>query len=741
MATPEDVKSLRKDKISYHGSMRIDSRLKSIHELYMAVGRGEVSGFTVPAFNLRGMTEELAQGIFEAAKITNTGAIIFEIARSEMEYTGQSAYEFVRRVIVGADKAFWKGPIFVQADHSQVKTDDKNRILNGELDKLKKLIQDDIEAGFYNIDIDASTLVDVSLPSITEQQKTNASVTAELAKYIRNIQPENIQISIGGEIGHIGDRNSTEEDLVCFDKLFKNDFGNDFVGLSKVSVQTGTSHGGNMLSDGTMREMNVDFSVIEKLAKVSQSLGMGGVVQHGASTLPENMFGKFPESGAIEIHLSTGWQNMIMDHPDFPTELKTEMYKWLDINKKELRKSEETDIQFYYRTRKYVWGEFRKKLEQVSQDFKTKITNEMKDRCIKLFRELKVENTIKIVDKYINNKQNLRVINQVVVKDKRVIVRVDWNVTLGKAMRIVDDTRIVRTLPTIKWLLDNGAKQIILMSHLGKAEEKRSIKPVAKYASELIGEEIHLLDHYTNKPLDHLIMLENLRLWEGEDSNDDTFARQLAVYGDIYVNEAFGECHRESASIVGIPKYLPSYAGLWLMDEMETIGRLQDEPERPYIVIMGGAKVDDKLKLIEKLADKADIILLGGKLANEYIQKKIQIKGKAKILTPIEGSELLDIGVATQELYAKQIANAKTIVWNGPMGKVEDARYFAGTQAIYEAIVKNEKAYTVVGGGDTLSAIGKEEHLNRIDHVSTGGGAMLKLLETGRLVGVEVLKS
>lgn len=331
--------------------------------------------------------------------------------------------------------------------------------------------------------------------------------------------------------------------------------------------------------------------------------------------------------------------------------------------------------------------------------------------------------------------KNLRVINQVVVKDKRVIVRVDWNVTIGKAMRIVDDTRIVRTLPTIKWLLDNGAKQIILMSHLGKAEEKRSIKPVAEYAGELIGLPIS----FDNAG--RITMLENLRLWEGEDSNDDTFARQLAMYGDIYVNEAFGECHRACASIVGIPKYLPSYAGLWLMDEIETISKLQDEPERPYIVIMGGAKVEDKLKFIEKLAGKADTILLGGKLANEYIQKKIEIKGKAKILVPVEGGELLDIGVATQDLYTKTIANAKTIVWNGPMGKVEDARYFAGTQAIYEAIIKNEKAYTVVGGGDTLSAIGKEEHLNRVDHVSTGGGAMLKLLETGTLVGIEVLKS
>ncbi len=341
----------------------------------------------------------------------------------------------------------------------------------------------------------------------------------------------------------------------------------------------------------------------------------------------------------------------------------------------------------------------------------------------------------------------LRIIDQVEVIGKRAIVRVDWNVTIGKALQIVDDTRIIRTLPTIKWLLAHGAKQVILMSHLGKAEEKRSIKPVVEYASKLMGEEITLLNHYTNKSLDHLVMLENLRFWEGEmmvngqwSMVNDDFSRQLASLGDIYVNEAFGECHREVASIVGIPKYLPSYAGLWLQNEVETIMKVREKPERPYIVVMGGAKVEDKIKLIEVLSQSADTILLGGKLANEYAQRGIKVTGKAKIMIPIEGSDLLDIGEETQKLYAGEIAKAKTVVWNGPMGRVEDERYRAGTQAIYAAMTANIEAYTLVGGGDTLASISKEEHLDRIDHVSTGGGAMLALMESGDLPGLIALR-
>lgn len=370
-----------------------------------------------------------------------------------------------------------------------------------------------------------------------------------------------------------------------------------------------------------------------------------------------------------------------------------------------------------------------------------------RERYLVEVAKVRMQELVEIVNGQSDNQ--IRSVEKADVKGKKVIVRVDWNVTLSfdsaqdKVQQIMDDTRIVRTIPTIKWLLTHGAKQVILMSHLGKAEERRSLAPVTEYASNLLGQEIILGEtiQQTSKLTNQVVILENLRLWEGEEKNDASFARHLASLGEIYVNEAFGESHREAASIVGIPKYLPSYGGLWLQDEVETIQKVRDNPDRPYVVVMGGAKVDDKIKLIEVLSQSADTILLGGKLANEYISRGMKVSGKAKIVTPIEGSDLLDIGPATQKLYAGYIGKAKTVVWNGPMGKVEDEWYRAGTQTIYEAITANTSAYTLVGGGDTLTSIGKEEHLDRIDHVSTGGGAMLNLLEKGSLVGIEVLKS
>ncbi len=729
-----------------------DARLASIHGLYMAMARGEVGGMTVPAFNLRGMTEELAQGIFEAAKETETGAFILEIARSEMGYTGQLPNEFVRRVLVGANLAGWQGPIFVQGDHSQAKAEQPGKIAEGEIEKIQKLIDVEMEAGFYNIDIDASTLVDVSLPTVAEQQQLNGKVTAELAQYIRQKQPKGVQVSIGGEIGHIGDKNSTREDLDRFYEIFRQYYPREQPGLSKISVQTGTSHGGRMQADGNLETMTVDFEVITELSRRAKELGMAGVVQHGASTLPESMYPEFPARGAMEIHLSTGWQNMIMDHPQFPVELTNKMHEWLLQEKGSERKVGETEAQFYYRTRKYCWGQFRSEFNNLDLAFKQTIKNEMRERCKRLFTELGVAGSKGVVEQYIetqnlkiknqNQSLQLKTVEQVDVRGKRVVVRVDWNVTLGKALEIVDDTRIVRTLPTIKWLIEHGAKQIILMSHLGKAEEKRSLEPVVEYSSRLVGDTIKFknsIEECHSDTVSRIIMLENLRWWEGEEKNDPEYAKQLASLGDIYVNEAFGESHREAASIVGIAKYLPSYAGMWLAEEVETILKVRNNPERPMVVVMGGAKVTDKLALLQLLAERADTILVGGKLANEYVAQGIRLLGRAKILLPVEGANLLDIGEETQKIFVGEIAQAKTVVWNGPMGKIEEAQYRAGTDAIFEAICANEAAYTLVGGGDTLAAVGREEHLTRIDHVSTGGGAMLALLEKGSLPGIEVL--
>lgn len=337
----------------------------------------------------------------------------------------------------------------------------------------------------------------------------------------------------------------------------------------------------------------------------------------------------------------------------------------------------------------------------------------------------------------------MRSAHQAEVKGKRVVVRVDWNVTIGRALQIVDDTRIVRTLPTINWLKNNGAKQIVLLSHLGKAEEKRSLEPVVSYAKKLLGEEISL-EKTIQGGIDNnqrMVMLENVRLWEGEDNNDPVFAKELASLGEIYVNEAFGECHRESASIVGIAKLLPSYGGLWLADEVEAVLKVREQPEHPFVVVMGGAKVADKLPLLKLLAERADTILVGGRLANELVANNLQFTSSAKILLPTEGHNILDIGEETRKIFTAEIAKAKTIVWNGPMGKVEDERYRAGTEAIFEAIVENKGAYSLVGGGDTLAALGNEEQVSEIDHVSTGGGAMLALLEKGDLPGLRVLES
>lgn len=327
-------------------------------------------------------------------------------------------------------------------------------------------------------------------------------------------------------------------------------------------------------------------------------------------------------------------------------------------------------------------------------------------------------------------------------REKKVLVRVDWNVTIGKTLQIVDDTRIRRTIPTLRWLKTRGVRQVTILAHLGKTGEEQSLMEVARYAEKLFGQPIKFwqtLEQCQSDTESRVKMLENLRMWEGEDKNEPGFAEQLASMGEVYVNEAFGEAHRESASIVGIPQLLPGYAGINLEQEVATIRKVVDNPERPLVVIMGGAKVDDKIKLLDMMSHKADVLLIGGKLANEFGQRGIELTGKAKIVVPVEGYDLLDIGEETQQIFHDEIAQAKTVIWNGPMGKVEED-YRAGTQAVYEALIRNKRAFTVVGGGDTLAAIREEKQLERIDFVSTGGGAMLKLIERGTLPGIEALR-
>jgi len=260
------------------------------------------------------------------------------------------------------------------------------------------LIKEAIEVHFYNIDIDASTLVDLKKENLDEQQKTNYEVTAEMTQYIRELQPENVVISVGGEIGHIGGKNSTVEDFEAFMKGYTSLIKEE--GISKVSVQTGTSHGGVPLPDGTMAKIKLDFSVLDSIGKVArEKYGLGGAVQHGASTLPNELFDRFPASGTLEIHLATGFQNIVYDN--MPKSLREEMHVWVGENCKEEREEGWSDEQFIYRTRKKAIGPFKQKLWELPDNQKEPIRKALAAQLTLLFKELNVVNTRGIVDKYI----------------------------------------------------------------------------------------------------------------------------------------------------------------------------------------------------------------------------------------------------------------------------------------------------------------------------------------------------
>ena len=366
----------------------------SIQDLYMSIGKGKYHGFTVPAINIRGITYEVARAVFRAAARTQTSFFIFEIARSEIEYTRQTPGEYSACILAAALAEKYQGPVFIQGDHVQIR---RRRFFNdeeSELNQVKDLIKEQIDAGFYNIDIDASTLVDVDKPTLEEQQELNGKITAELTSFIRSLGPGSITISVGGEIGEIGKGNSTPEDLRAFMKIYSRYLPPDMQGISKISVQTGTSHGGIVLPDGSIAKINVDFKILTELSNLARKeYGMGGAVQHGASTLPDNLFHLFPEAGALEIHLATGFQNIIFDSPAFPSDLKKKILGELAIKYSSERKPGDTDAQFFYRTRKRAFGDFKLELWSLPEENLRAIISELEERFILLFNELKVAGT------------------------------------------------------------------------------------------------------------------------------------------------------------------------------------------------------------------------------------------------------------------------------------------------------------------------------------------------------------
>jgi len=374
----------------------------SIHQFYMARGKGEFAGFTVPAINLRSMTYDLARAIFRVAKRNNSGAFIFEIAKSEMGYTSQPPIEYSSAVLAAAVKEGFVGPVFIQGDHFQANAKKFQESPEKELESLKSLINESIEAGFYNIDIDSSTLVDLSKPDVKKQQYFNYDTCAKLTQFIRQIQPRGVEISVGGEIGEVGSKNSTPEELHAFMQGYQERLRKGRTGISKISVQTGTSHGGVVLPDGTVAQVKLDFETLKTLSEVARKeYGLAGAVQHGASTLPPEAFHKFAECETAEVHLATEFQNMIYESKHFPQELKNKIYDWLKTNAVNEKKEGETEEQFFYKTRKKALGPYKLDIMGLSQEVRDAISKEIEEKFDFLFKQLNSVNNKDLVDKYV----------------------------------------------------------------------------------------------------------------------------------------------------------------------------------------------------------------------------------------------------------------------------------------------------------------------------------------------------
>lgn len=390
---------------------------------------------------------------------------------------------------------------------------------------------------------------------------------------------------------------------------------------------------------------------------------------------------------------------------------------------------------------------------------------------------------------------NKKTVKDVEVTGKRVLVRVDFNVPLNDKGEITDETRIVAALPTIEYLVKNGAK-VILCSHLGRPKgqfkKEFSLAPVAKRLAELVDTKVvfaeDVIGPSAQKAVSELedgqiVLLENLRFHKEETDNDPEFAKKLASYADLYVNDAFGTAHRAHASTEGVTHYLPAVAGFLIDKELEFLGNALDNPVRPFVAILGGAKIADKIPVIDNLFDKVDSLIIGGGMANTFllakgydmgkslvdkdsvsIAKELMEKAKKKgvnMMLPIDvsaatefktGVEVkvfpaeaipadymaLDIGPATKLIYEKEIAKAKTVIWNGPMGVAEIPEFAAGTKGIAEAMAKSD-AITIIGGGDSAAAVKQLGYGDKMTHISTGGGASLEFLEGKELPGVAAL--
>ena len=378
-------------------------RPASIHDLYLARGAGKTGGYTVPAMNIRAASYDTMRSIFRTANKLEAGAFILEIARSEIAYTEQRPNEYVAVMIAAALREGFRGPLFIQGDHFQVnhKKFAVDPVL--EVNSVKQLVTEAVAAGFYNIDVDTSTLVDLSKPTHDEQQVPNYMTAVDICRFVRAAEPEGVTISLGGEIGEVGTENSTPDELHAFMTGFVRTLAEQapgMAGLSKISVQSGTSHGGTVLADGSIADVALDLETLRILGEIARKeYGMAGAVQHGASTLPDSKFNSFPKTETAEIHLATNFQNMMFHH--LPDALRREIYDWLLVNAKDERKATDTDEQFFYKTRKKAIGPFKKQMWALPADVRKTLADAYDAKFTFLFTQLNVVGTKAAVKQFV----------------------------------------------------------------------------------------------------------------------------------------------------------------------------------------------------------------------------------------------------------------------------------------------------------------------------------------------------
>ncbi len=381
------------------------ARPASINALYLARGRGECGGFTVPAINVRMMAYDTARAVFRAARRGNAGAILLEIARSEIAYTDQRPAEYVSVMLGAALREGYTLPLFIQGDHCQVSAKKFAAAPEAEVGEVKKLIAEEVGAGFYNIDVDTSTLVDLARPTLAEQQRDNYERAAEIAGFIREHEPEGVTVSVGAEIGEVGSKNSTVEELDAFMQGFGEACAALGVteGISKISVQTGTSHGGVVLPDGSIAAVKLDLEALAALSRRARDrYGLAGAVQHGASTLPAEAFGNFPRVETAEIHLATNFQNIVMDHPAVPAALRDRVAGWVRENCAAERKDSDTEEQFQYKSRKKAIGPHKREFWDQPAAVRDAIAADLERTFAFLFEQLNVNGTADLVRRFVH---------------------------------------------------------------------------------------------------------------------------------------------------------------------------------------------------------------------------------------------------------------------------------------------------------------------------------------------------